>query len=201
MPTPSSAPAVFSIDEASAESAYAAIVLAFVNDPAARWSWPQPDAYLRNMPLLARAFGAKSFALGTAFGIDRFAGAALWLPPNVSPDEEALTELIERTAPAAIRQDAAGVFEQMASFHPREPHWYLPLIGIDPARQGQRLGDQLMAHALARCDVEQSPAYLESSNSRNLPFYARHGFEVLGKIQVGSSPTLVPMLRRPRAPR
>lgn len=58
-----------------------------------------------------------------------------------------------------------------------------------------------MAHALARCDVEGLPAYLESSNPRNLPFYERHGFEVLGKIQVGSSPTLVPMLRRPRVAR
>ena len=195
------APAVYRIDEASAETAFAAIVLAFANDPATRWTWPQPDDYLRNMPLLARAFGGKSFALGTAFGIERFAGAALWLTPEVSPDEEALAGLIERTAPASIQQDAAGVFEQMAGFHPQEPHWYLPLIGVDPSRQGQRLGDKLMAHALARCDAEQLPAYLESTNPRNLPFYQRHGFEMVGKIQVGSSPTIVPMLRRPRAPR
>src|SRR5688572_31321511 len=117
-----SAPAVYSIDEASAETAFAAIVLAFANDPAARWTWPQPDDYLRNMPLLARAFGGKSFALGTAFGIDQFAGAALWLMPGVSPDEETLAGLIERTAPASIQQDAAGVFARMASFHPQEPH-------------------------------------------------------------------------------
>lgn len=201
MATSDSAPTVYSIDEASAESAYAAIVLAFVRDPAARWSWPAPDDYLRNMPLLARAFGAKAFALGTAFGIDRFAGVALWLTPGVSANEEALADLIERTAPASIQQDAAAVFEQMASYHPQEPHWYLPLIGIDPARQGQRLGDKLMAHALARCDAEQLTAYLESSNPRNVSFYQRHGFEVIGKIQVGSSPTIVPMLRRPRAPR
>jgi ribosomal protein S18 acetylase RimI-like enzyme len=149
------APAVYGIDEASAEDAFAPIVLAFSTDPAARWSWPDPADYLRNMPLAARAFGGKSFALGTAFGIDRFAGVALWLPPGVSSDEEALTGLIERTAPASIQQDAASVFEQMASFHPKEPHWYLPLIGVDPTRQGQRLGDKLMAHALGRCDADR----------------------------------------------
>jgi ribosomal protein S18 acetylase RimI-like enzyme len=198
MPSANFAPVVYPIDESCAEAAFATIVLAFVNDPAARWSWPQPDDYLRNMPLLARAFGAKSFALGTAFGIDRFAGAALWLPPGVSADEAALGDLIERTAPASIQKDAAGVFEQMANFHPHEPHWYLPLIGIDPARQGQRLGKRLMAHALARFDAERVPAYLESSNPRNIPFYQRHGFEMIGRIQVGSSPTIVPMLRRPR---
>jgi hypothetical protein len=31
-----------------------------------------------------------------------------------------------------------------------------------------------------------------------VPLYERHGFEVLGSIQAGSSPTVVPMLRRPR---
>jgi ribosomal protein S18 acetylase RimI-like enzyme len=189
--------AVYRIDEASADAAFATIVLAFATDPAARWSWARADDYLRSMPLLARAFGEKSFALGTALGIDHLAGVALWLPPGVSADEAALGALIERTTPPSVQQDAAGVFEQMANFHPQEPHWYLPLIAVDPARQGQRLGDKLMAHALTRCDADQLPAYLESSNPLNLPFYQRHGFEPLGKIQVGASPTLVPMLRKP----
>ncbi len=193
--------AVYPIDQASAEAAFAVIVLAFGSDPAARWPWPRPADYLVNMPLLARAFGGKSFALGTADGIDRLAGVALWLPPGVTSDEAAMGALIERTAAASMQQDAAGVGEQMASFHPREPHWYLPLIGVDPARQGQHLGDQLLTHGLARCDAGGSPAYLESSNPRNVAFYQRHGFEALGRIQVGSSPTLVPMLRKPRAPR
>lgn len=198
MPSLEPTSAVHSLDEASADAAFATIVLAFVTDPAARWSWPRADDFLRNMPLLARAFGGTSFALGTAYGIEGTAGVALWLPPNTSPDEAALVALIERTAPASIQQDAAGVFEQMAAFHPHEPHWYLPLIGVDPARQGQRLGDKLMAHALARCDADRLPAYLESSNPLNLSFYRRHGFEEVGKIQVGSSPTLVPMVRKPR---
>jgi ribosomal protein S18 acetylase RimI-like enzyme len=198
MPSLDSPSAVYRIDQASAEAAFAVLVLAFATDPAARWSWPRPEDYLRNMPLLARAFGGKAFTLGTADAIDGLAGVALWLPPGTTSDEEALGTLIERTAPASIQQDAAGVFEQMAGFHPHEPHWYLPLIGVDPARQGQQLGDKLMAHALARCDADRLPAYLESSNPRNLGFYQRHGFEALGRIQVGSSPTLVPMLRQPR---
>jgi ribosomal protein S18 acetylase RimI-like enzyme len=198
MPSLDSTSAVYPIDQASAEAAFAVIALAFATDPAARWSWPRPEDYLRNMPLAAQAFGGKSFSLGTADAIEGFAGVALWLPPGVASDEEALSTLLERTAPASIQQDLAGVFEQMASFHPHEPHWYLPLIGVDPARQGQQLGDKLMAHALARCDADRLPAYLESSNPRNLGFYQRHGFEILGRIQVGSSPSIVPMLRKPR---
>ena len=151
------------------------------------------------MPQAARAFSSKGFALGTAYEIGGFAGVALWLPPGVPADEESLASLMNRTAHPDIEQDLAQVLERMSGFHPREPHWYLPLIGVDPARQGERLGNQLMAHALARCDADGLPAYLESSNPRNIPFYERQGFDVLGKIQVGSSPTIVPMLRKPRA--
>jgi ribosomal protein S18 acetylase RimI-like enzyme len=190
---------VRSIDEASAEVAYATILLAFSTDPATRWTWPRADDFLRNMPQAARAFSNKGFALGTAYEIGGFAGVALWLPPGVPADEEALGSLMNRTAHPDIKQDLAQVLERMSGFHPREPHWYLPLIGVDPARQGERLGNQLMAHALARCDTDGLPAYLESSNPRNIPFYERQGFDALGKIQVGSSPTIVPMLRKPRA--
>src|SRR5688572_9203516 len=120
MPSLDSASAVYQIDQASAGTAFTTIVLAFAADPAARWSWPRAEDFLRNMPLAARAFGGKAFALDSAYEIDRFAGVALWLPPGVPPDEEALASLIERTAPAAIQQDAAKVFEQMADFHPKE---------------------------------------------------------------------------------
>lgn len=184
-----------------ADRAIATLVLAFAADPAARWSWPRAEDFLRNFPLFARAFGGGSFELGCADRVDDFAGVALWLPPGVPSDEEALSALVERTVSPAILEDAGQVFEQMARFHPGEPHWYLPMIGVDPARQGRGIGDRLLAHGLARCDADGLPAYLESSNPRNLSLYRRHGFEPLGAIQHGSSPTLVPMLRKPRAKR
>jgi ribosomal protein S18 acetylase RimI-like enzyme len=77
-----------------------------------------------------------------------------------------------------------------------EAHWYLPLIAADPHWTGQGLGALLMKHALRRCDEEGIAAYLESSNPRNISFYERHGFEIIGEIQHGSSPTMTPMLRR-----
>ncbi len=174
------------------------LTLAFSSDPMARWSPPDAHQYLTHFPVIAKAFGGNAFAQGTAYFADGYAGAALWLPPGFNPDEETMTDVVERTAPDAIKTEIFGVFEEMGKYHPIEPHWYLPLIGVDPSKQGNGIGSALMKHALIRCDRDGSIAYLESSNPRNISLYKRHGFEVIDEIQVGGSPTLYPMLRKPR---
>ena len=129
---------------------------------------------------------------------DGYAGAALWLPPEVHPDEDVLIPLLQRTVPEPVQKDLFAVFEQMGRYHPSEPHWYLPLIGVDPLQQGRGHGSALMQQALISCDRDHRCAYLESSNPKNIPLYERHGFELLGTIQVGMSPPIYPMLRTPR---
>jgi GNAT superfamily N-acetyltransferase len=179
-------------------AAISTIVLAFSSDPMARFCWPNADQYLAAMPELTRAFGGRAFEHGAGYCSEDFAGAALWLPPGIQSDEEAMVALMERTVTSDRRGDLFGVLEQMGQYHPHEPHWYLPLIGVDPAFQGKGYGSALLRGALERCDREHAVAYLESSNERNIPLYERHGFEVIGTIQVGASPTLVPMMRRAR---
>lgn len=63
--------------------------------------------------------------------------------------------------------------------------------------QGNGFGSALLKHALIACERDNRLAFLESTNPGNDPLYQRHGFEVLGKIQVGTSPTIFPMLRKP----
>ena len=174
------------------------IALAFTADPMTRWVWPNAHEYVSVMQSFVRAFGGAAFSNDGAFCSGQYAGVALWLAPGVHPDEAKLGELMETTASPAAREAGRAIFEQMATYHPNEPHWYLPLIGVDPAHQGKGHGDALMRYALARFDRERLPAYLESTNPRNISLYRRHGFEELGTIQAGSSPTLVPMLRRAR---
>lgn len=173
------------------------ITLAFSADPITRWTVPDPHAYLTMMPQLVRAFGGRAFGSGTADWTEDRCGAGLWLPPGVEPDGERLVALIETYGERTRVTAVSSILEQMGQFHPHEPHWYLPLIGVDPSCQGKGLGGALLRHALARCDRDKLPAYLESSNPRNISLYERHGFEVLGRIQTGGSPVVTPMLRKP----
>ena len=182
-------------DEASA---VAVVVLAFTADPAARWTWPDPDQYLKHFPRAVKAFGGKAFDHDSAYYVGGYSGAALWLPPGISPDEEVLIALLQSTGSAQFQKDGVAVVEQMGRYHPQEPHWYLPFIGVDPSHQGKGHGSALMQHALIPCDRDHTLAYLESSNPKNIPLYERHGFELLGTIQVGTSPPIFPMLRKPR---
>jgi len=191
---------VWTVAASDVEAATAVVVLAFGGDPAARWAWPDPHKYLRHFPRFVMALGGEAYAHRAAYCTQGYSGAALWLPPGVSPDGEAVMALFESTGSAGVRKDGPAVFERMEQYHPREPHWYLPFIGVDPSQQGKGCGAALMRHALARCDQDGTPAYLESSNPRNIPLYERHGFEVLGCIQGGTSPPIVPMLRKPRHP-
>jgi ribosomal protein S18 acetylase RimI-like enzyme len=181
-----------------AEAVMAIVVLAFSADPAARWAYRDPQQYLTHFPSFVRVFGGNAFAHDSAYYVDGYVGAALWLPPEVHPDEETLMPLLQRTVAVSLHQDLFAVFEQMGHYHPQEPHWYLPLIGVDPAHQGQGYGSALLRHALIPCDRNHTCAYLESTNPKNIPLYERHGFEVLGEIQVGTSPPIFPMLRTPR---
>jgi ribosomal protein S18 acetylase RimI-like enzyme len=174
------------------------MTLAFSTDPMARWAYPHPQTYLAIWPETVRMFGSTGFAHGTVHLVDEGGAAAMWLPPGVQPDSSRLEALVQQHAPPERQADMAHVFEQMGRFHPEEPCWYLPLIGTDPTSQGRGYGSALLRHALVQVDRDRAPAYLESSNPRNVPLYERHGFEVLGSIQAGSSPTILPMLRRPR---
>ena len=180
------------------ESALAPLVLAFANDPGARWMYPDAHQFRIFFPRFVRTFAGKAFALGTAQRFQGFRGTALWLAPGVAPDNGALLALIEETVTAGRRTEVLAILDKMGAHHPTEPHWYLPLIGIDPRHQNQGLGSMLLGQTLAACDREGRIAYLEASNPRNVPFYERHGFQIRGEIQSGDSPRIFAMVRQPR---
>lgn len=178
--------------------AVASIVAAFITDPLARFLWPSTRDYLNAMPSLVREYATGSFESRTAFVCAELCGAALWLPPHMSPSFDALDQLFQWAVKSERLDDVRMAFEKMEEWRPNEPHWYLTFVGVAPRAQSKGIGHALMSYSAARCDQEGVLAYLESTNPRNVSLYERHGFESIGEIQVGKAPVITPMLRRPR---
>jgi GNAT superfamily N-acetyltransferase len=180
------------------EHVAACMTLAFDADPVERWALPDSRQYVSTFSKYAILYGGKAFDHGSAFVVKDFAGVALWLPPGIEPDYGPMTSLFLESVDAAIVEIADVLFQKMEQFHPAEPHWYLTLMGVDPAHRGQGLGSLLLEHALALCDADGMPAYLEATSPANLSLYERNGFETLGRIEHKGSPPMFPMHRKPR---
>jgi len=191
-------PKIRPVEPSEVARAVSVQVMAFSADPCMRALWPEPRDYLRNFPDLVYGFGGGAFPHRAAHVSDEFVGGTLWLPPGVVPDGPALERLVERTVPEPRRSEIFSVLEQMGAAHPKEPHWHLAFIGVDPAHQGKGIGGTLLGQTLARIDEQHVHAYLESSNPANVPLYERHGFEVIREIRVGEFPPVIPMVRLPR---
>ncbi|MEH2182617.1 GNAT family N-acetyltransferase [Nostoc sp.] len=185
------------VTESNIANVVALEVLAFNADPASRWLYPEPRQYLTYFPQFISFFGGKAFEHNTAYYIGDYVGAALWLPPGIEPDTQPLVDLIQHSLPEQTQADMFALLEQMEHYHPTEPHWYLAILGVEPKHQRKGYGSALIQNILQECDRTQTPAYLESTNLSNVHFYEQHGFEAIGTIQAGISPTLFPMIRQP----
>jgi ribosomal protein S18 acetylase RimI-like enzyme len=187
---------------------------AFYDDPVAMWIMPEDDFRFAH---LNRFFGTVTrhhhLAGGgvevardeSAIGASAIAAVSLWDPPGrwkQTPREQLMMAPsfisgfgLRRNLGRKLNQ----LLELMKRHHPEEPHWYLAVIGSDPAVRGKGFGQVLMRSRLDRVDAEHAPAYLESSKPENVPYYQRFGFEVTGEIVLpGGGPTLWPMWRAPR---
>ena len=186
------------VGDAEIDHAIATLVLAFGTDPVARWMYDDPDQYLLHIPRLFRALGTCSFEAGAAQRTNDRRGIAIWLPPGVHGDDGALEAIVTGSIFGKKQAEVAAVFERTERYRPTERHWYLSLIGVEALHRGKGCGAALLQHRLRQCDREHLPACLWSSNPLNTSLYERHGFEIAGTIQVGSSPPIFPMLRHAR---
>jgi ribosomal protein S18 acetylase RimI-like enzyme len=185
-------------DASEGEAVLDTLMLAFSGDPCLRYLLNSPAAFFKGFRPFATGMGGAALAQGTAWLADDGAAAALWLPPDVTSDRDAMMAVIGELARPEKLPVLGEVGETMAAYHPHEPHWYLAMIGVDPARQGQGYGSAVLKASVRRCDEDGVIAYLESSNPKNVPLYERYGFEVMGFVQPGDFPGIYPMIRQPR---
>jgi GNAT superfamily N-acetyltransferase len=186
------------VDEADQARVIATLVSAFLEDPVERWLFPEAQEYLAHFPEFVAAFGGRAFEQQTVWRLGDFDAVALWIPPGSEPDADAIVDVLSQNVAAERHEDTFSVLEQMDAAHPRNPHWYLPWLGVDRMHQGTGLGGQLLGQCLDVVDADHLPAFLETPNPRTIPFYERHGFAVTSTAQAGTCPPVTSMLRAQR---
>jgi ribosomal protein S18 acetylase RimI-like enzyme len=139
---------------------------------------------------------------GGCYTTEGYQGSAIWAPAGkpLLTGIKALTTMLP-VLPFVVTHlsTTLRLLNLIEGMHPHEPHWYLATLGTAVERQGQGVGSALMRPVLDHCDAEGLPAYLESSKERNVPFYRRHGFEVVKEVPLpGGGPLIWTMWREPR---
>ena len=157
------------------------LVGAFYTDPT--WAWAFPDPTLRRSQQAAvwrlLVEGAARYP-SVWLNADATA-TAVWIPPGgteLSPEQAAsLGPLLVELLGAADAPRVLDMFGAFEAVHPHDAdHYYLTLLGTDPAHRGKGLGLQLLEDTLALADEDAMPAYLEASNPVNVALYERYGF-------------------------
>jgi GNAT superfamily N-acetyltransferase len=183
----------------------AVMARAFYEDPPFAWLLPDPKTRLarlrRVFATMIRSEALRHQTVEAAWVGDEIAGGTIWLPPGhwLAPIGVQLLSL-----PGYVRAfgrrfgTAAALTQVLARIHPREPHWYLHTIAVDPDHQGHGIAGPLMRSRLRRCDEAGQPVYLESSKPGNVPIYQHFGFEARpAPVLPDGAPTVIPMWRPP----
>jgi GNAT superfamily N-acetyltransferase len=179
------------------------ISVAFHNDPVWSWAFPDGDArpaqFRRWWPVLVEGALAQGFTW-MANGAET---VSVWIKPNL-PELTAEAEAsVLPTLEALLGERSRIVLEGLLRFenaHPHdEPHYYLSFVATHDDHRGQGIGEQLLAQNLELIDAEHFPAYLESSNPKNLERYGRLGFEPRSEFSMpDNGPTVTTMWRTAR---
>jgi GNAT superfamily N-acetyltransferase len=180
-----------------------ALARAFYEDPVLGWLMPDE----RKRPRRLRKFfelelGHIGFARGIVWTTAERTGACVVLPPDAwqLPPLVALAQ-----SPGYLRAfggrlaHATALQALMELRHPRTPHHYVLIVGVEPELQGRGIGNELMRPTLEHCDRIGLPTYLEASSDRSAELYERLGFRTERELRLGSSPPLRLMIRPPAA--
>jgi GNAT superfamily N-acetyltransferase len=175
--------------------AMAVMVRAFFDDPLFVAGYPDPAERERVVPLVA----AWNFRHGLLFGEILVAGdppVGVTIAYRATPEIPAFGE--ERVAASLgdtrTRVGEAGFDRMQTPFVAADaqlmaalpgPHWYLDMVAVDPAHQGCGIGSALLGAVHERADADGWLTGLVTFQPRNLPLYARVGYEGVG---VGPDP-------------
>jgi ribosomal protein S18 acetylase RimI-like enzyme len=179
-----------------------ALTRAFDTDEPFNWGLRQDSRRAEAFRLAFRTILRRYLGFGATYVVGDGAGSALWAGSDQWEvpvwRELLLLPTYLRCSSLSRFTRVTGTFDAMKAHHPREPHQYLFLLGVDPAHQGRGYGSELLKQVLDECDRDGRPAYLEATSAKNIGLYRRHGFETTVVFPcAGGGPPLTGMWRKP----
>jgi len=160
---------------------------AFFDDPQTAYFAPDEAVRRRVMPHVFRLLVRYTLLYGRAQATSNdLEGLACWLPfPKARMRSWGLWRAGALALGSRVGRDVMDRLrrgqEYAGRIHHRvvpEPHWYLVIMGVDPAFQGRGWAGALLRPMLSRLDDLGRPCYLETHRADNVSFYRRFGFEV-----------------------
>jgi GNAT superfamily N-acetyltransferase len=155
-------------------------VAAFAADPAVRHFFPDDAEYPTQAATFVGHLFDRRVRRNGVWLADDGAATALWeLPAARSTLDSTVDGAMDLPADVLAR---LGAYD--AAVHhllPADPHWYLGVLATHPDHAGRRLGRAVMAAGVAAAWSAGLPAYLETSNPRNVDVYRSAGWAVVGE--------------------
>lgn len=177
---------------------------AFLNDPVLDWLARSGAKRASGIEAFFFRILHKAIPVGEVWMSDDGAACAIWLPPGIAAwpvgvvEQLKLLPLFVQLCGFGRLMRGAAISGAMEKAHPREKHFYLFFVAVDPPFQGKGLGSTILDATLKRIDETGMPAYLENSNMRNTRLYERAGFVARKNISPEGVPPLIPMWRTAR---
>lgn len=175
------------ISPSDAKLAGAVLASAFYTNPTMVWGLPEDDKRLSQLTWLMTAITRLGCHCQASYAIgDPVTAVAVWLPPSRTvPSLGDLLRAGFALGPFAMGFREFGLLIRSMALLDRMhkqaeplPHYYLNALGVEPSRQRQGLGSQVIRPILAQADAEGLRCYLETDKAEDVAFYEKHGFEV-----------------------
>ncbi len=175
------------LDNTQIKPAARILAQSFQEDPLFIYFFPNEADRQTMLPHLFNLPIRHAILRGEVYVSSKFEGVAVWLPSE-DAEMSPWRMLTSGGLPLMLKMGMRNMAKMMrysdyiSAVQKRQAsmkHWYLELIGVDPAFQGKGFASVLLKPMFTRFDSMQLPCYLETLSQKDVSIYQHYGFETV----------------------